>query len=189
MTISDWTAAFVLLFLLPIPIFWLVLHPFAGRWRIRGKRAAYSTALPVAAASSLAIMYFFREPLLTAGDAPPWAVALGVVCIVASIFVFVQVEKQLGTDRLLGKVELSGGGELRTTGLYARIRHPSYLAQMCAMLGACLLAGTRVVWLAGGGWLLLQLVMIRFEERELRARFGGAYDEYRKRVPAFIPRW
>jgi protein-S-isoprenylcysteine O-methyltransferase Ste14 len=31
-------------------------------------------------------------------------------------------------------------------------------------------------------------VMIRMEERELEARFGSAYRDYRQRVPAILPR-
>ena len=32
-------------------------------------------------------------------------------------------------------------------------------------------------------------VMIRYEERELVARFGSAYREYQRSVPAIFPRW
>lgn len=189
MTALDWIAVAALLFLLPIPIFWLLVHPFAGYWRKRSKSAAYLSTLGVAIVIGTAVLYCFREPLLTSGEPAGWAVAVGVALMLLAAVVFARVERELGAARLLGKVELSGGGELRTAGFYSHIRHPSYAAQMCLMLGACLLAGTRAIWLVGAVWLALQLVMIRFEERELRARFGEAYEEYRRRVPAFFPRF
>jgi len=37
------------------------------------------------------------------------------------------------------------------------------------------------------GLVVLALVVIRLEERELAARFGPAYAAYRKKVPAFLP--
>jgi protein-S-isoprenylcysteine O-methyltransferase Ste14 len=38
-----------------------------------------------------------------------------------------------------------------------------------------------------GVWLALTLAAISLEERELRAGFGVAYEEYCRRVPRFIP--
>jgi len=49
------------------------------------------------------------------------------------------------------------------------------------------LAGTRLMWAVAGVWLVLTLIAISFEERELRARFGAAYEEYCRRVPRFFP--
>lgn len=93
----------------------------------------------------------------------------------------------MGTSRLVGRAELSGGGEVANNGIYARIRHPRYMGSLIAILGACLLAGTRVMWILAAVWSLLTLVAIMFEERELRARFGAAYEEYCRQVPRFVP--
>jgi len=57
----------------------------------------------------------------------------------------------------------------------------------CAVLGACLVAGTPLLWLVAAAWWLVQLGVIALEEREMAARFGAPYAEYRRRVPAFLP--
>jgi protein-S-isoprenylcysteine O-methyltransferase Ste14 len=92
---------------------------------------------------------------------------------------------------LAGLPELSPGrypGRLLTEGIYARIRHPRYVEVAVGTLAYALFAnhvGTYVLWL-----LLLPtlLLVVRLEERELRERFGAAWDEYARRVPRFLPR-
>ena len=97
------------------------------------------------------------------------------------------MKRDLGGARLVGQTELSGGGEIARNGIYARIRHPRYAGSFLAILGACLIAGTRAMWAAAGVWCILTLIAISFEERELLARFGAAYQDYCLRVPRFIP--
>jgi protein-S-isoprenylcysteine O-methyltransferase Ste14 len=81
------------------------------------------------------------------------------------------------------------GHELVTQGPYAIVRNPIYLA-MFGMLIASGLAVSRwqtflaaaIVFLTGT-W-----VRIRAEENLLRATFGAKFDDYARRVPAFLPR-
>lgn len=184
----DWIAALGLLALLPIPIYWLVIHPFAGFWRGRGPHAAFLAALPISAGIAWTFLFIHRDLLFAGAGSPAWRRALGFALIAGALYVFVRVKKELGTERLVGKTELRGGGELRVAGLYEHIRHPSYAAQMATMLGICLLAATPLLWMTAAVWALALNVIIRFEERELLARFGEAYRGYRARVPAFLPR-
>ncbi len=75
---------------------------------------------------------------------------------------------------------------LVTTGLYARIRNPMYVALVLLLTGIGLLSG--------GAWLLLlvpvlgavlHLGVVRPEERYLAGRFGDAYRAYRSRAPRY----
>jgi protein-S-isoprenylcysteine O-methyltransferase Ste14 len=75
----------------------------------------------------------------------------------------------------------------RTPYLYAHIRHPLYVGWALAFwatptmtLGHLLYAGVLTAYMA-----LAALV----EERDLIAHFGPQYEEYRRRVPRYVPGW
>jgi len=89
--------------------------------------------------------------------------------------------------RFSGLVAIQVGHELVTTGVYARIRNPSYLGLLISMLGWALAFRS----MAG---VLLTLCMlpplaarIRSEETLLRAHFGVQYEAYRKRTWRLVP--
>lgn len=77
---------------------------------------------------------------------------------------------------------------LATTGAYSYIRHPQYVGFVLVMFGF-LLQWPTILTLAMFPvlvWMYARLA--RQEERETRAVFGHAYDDYAARVPAFVPR-
>jgi protein-S-isoprenylcysteine O-methyltransferase Ste14 len=176
----------VLLFELPIPIYWMVLHSLVNFWRHR-KRAAYLTAVLAAWGSGSIFIGVFHRELFSEQLAPAWAIFPGLTLIFLEGWVFHLVHRDLGTMRLVGQTELTGGGELAATGIYRRVRHPRYAGMMAAVAGACLLAGTRLLWLVAVVWWFLAMFSILLEERELRSRFGAGYGAYSRRVPRFLP--
>lgn len=179
-------AGFILAFELPIPIYWLILHPFNSFWR-RRVRAAFWFAGLTAWITGPALLWHYRRELLSA-TRPSWfAIAAGFAMIAVEGYLFVRVERELGSRRLVGHAELTGTGEMFSSGLYAHVRHPRYAGMFSALIGAALLAGTRVLWIVLLLWWPFALIAIRLEEKELAARFGASYESYRKRVPAFLP--
>jgi protein-S-isoprenylcysteine O-methyltransferase Ste14 len=185
-TLPAWLAAIVLFLQLPIPLYWFVVHPQVKFWR-RHPRAVYVAGLagswlPV----TIAIVVFHRK-MFRSGWPSAGALALGLALIVFEGWIFWRVSRDLGASRLVGKTELSGAGEIQRGGIYSRIRHPRYTASFLAILGACFLAGTRAMWIVAGVWLVLMLVAISFEEREMRTRFGSLYADYCSDVPRFVP--
>ena len=179
-------AGFVLFFELPIPIYWLILHPFNSFWRSRVRAAFWFAGLTAWICGGVALWHF--RHMLLAASRPPWfAIAAGFALIAVEGYLFVRVERELGSRRLVGHAELTGTGEMFSSGLYAHVRHPRYAGMFCAVLGAALLAGTRLLWIVLAVWLPFALIVIRLEEKELAARFGPGYEAYRKRVPAFLP--
>jgi protein-S-isoprenylcysteine O-methyltransferase Ste14 len=179
-------AGFFLFFELPIPIYWLILHPFNSFWRRRVRAAFWFAGLAAWTCGGI-VLWHFRHSLLST-TRPSWfAIVAGFALIAAEGYLFVRVERELGTRRLVGHAELTGTGEMFSGGLYAYVRHPRYAGMFSAVLGAALLAATPWLWTVLIVWLPFALIVIRLEERELAARFGPIYEEYRKRVPAFLP--
>jgi protein-S-isoprenylcysteine O-methyltransferase Ste14 len=179
-------AGFFLFFELPIPIYWLIIHPFGPFWRNRVRAAFWFAGLTAWTAGG-ALLWTFRQALLS-NTRPSWPViGLGFVLIGAEVYLFARVERELGSRRLVGHAELTGTGEMFSGGLYAHVRHPRYTGMFCAVLGAALLVGTLRLWVMLAIWCVFALFVIRLEEKELAARFGASYTGYRQRVPAFLP--
>lgn len=182
----DWVAWAVLSVQMPIPFFWLAVHPFVRVWRAR-PRFVYLLIAPVAWLAVAGLLLRYRDGLFAGARAPGWAIAAGLLLIFVDAAFLFRVHRELGGPRLVGRAEIAGSGELAQTGLYARVRHPRYTGMMGAVLGVCLMAATLKLWLVAFAWWLVALLAVRLEESELRARFGTAYDEYARRVPRFLP--
>ena len=90
-------------------------------------------------------------------------------------------------NRFSGLVAIQPGHTLVTHGIYAVIRHPSYLGLLVNSLGWGL------AFRSGVGVLLTALIAppllarIQAEERLLRSQFGDEYDAYRARTSRLIP--
>ena len=68
------------------------------------------------------------------------------------------------------------------------VRHPLYFAVVVLLLGWWLLLGyTLLLFMALLFFLWFTVVVIRFEEQELRALFGEQYEAYARAVPRMLP--
>ncbi len=172
-----------------IPLFWLMTHPLVERWRRLGRRA-FLFILPawaVVIAVVFLIMWPFRFAHFYVG---------GVAWAPAALFFFLGFSMYRAAFQSFHHTQVSGLAELEpgkhrqqlvTTGIRARVRHPIYLGHLCEILGWCIGTGliplsVLALFAVGTG-----AIMIRIEDRELEARFGEAYREYREHVPAVIP--
>ena len=82
--------------------------------------------------------------------------------------------------------QLFKGHQLITNGPYAIVRHPMYEGLILAALGSLLIYTTwTTVYFAC--FAPLMFFRARREEKALSAEFGEQWQEYCKRVPAFIP--
>src|SRR5579862_9438234 len=99
-------AGFFLWFELPIPFYWLMIHPFGSFWRTRIRAAFWISGL-TAWISGAVLLWIFRHSLLD-NSRPAWAaIALGFALIGTEIYLFVRVEGELGSSRLVGHAERS----------------------------------------------------------------------------------
>ena len=130
-----------------------------------------------------------RTPIVPMPDA-----AAGIVLAVATLTGVASIVLCHLAARTLGKqwsmaARVVSGHELIRQGPCSIVRNPIYLA----MFGLLVQAGIVVsVWKAVvpamavflfGTW-----IRIHEEEKILRREFGAAFDDYARRVPAFIPR-
>ncbi|MHC4844945.1 MAG: methyltransferase family protein [Planctomycetota bacterium] len=74
-------------------------------------------------------------------------------------------------------------------GLYRFVRNPMYVAVGTTVLGEALLyQDANLLLHIGALWMLFHSFVVFYEEPHLRKRFGAEYEDYRARVPRWIPR-
>jgi protein-S-isoprenylcysteine O-methyltransferase Ste14 len=173
-----------------IPSFWLLIHPFAERWRSR-KRSPYVVLLPIWVAMWMivaAITAPWRNVALYAARWP-WIPALALFTL--GFWLYSQSLKHFSALQLGGTPELTAGTgrqKLVTSGIRARVRHPVYLAHLCEMFAWSIGTGVTICYGLTAFAVLTGAIMIQMEDKELQRRFGAEYAVYKKRVPAFRPR-
>ena len=117
------------------------------------------------------------------GAAVRW---LGVATLVVGCVLRVWPMFVLGR-RFSGLVALQPDHELVTDGPYRWVRHPSYLGGMLGMLGWALVFRSSVGVVATVLGLIPLADRIHTEETLLASRFGGRYEDYRRRTWRLVP--
>lgn len=79
-------------------------------------------------------------------------------------------------------------GRVARDGVYARIRHPQYVAFILVMTGFLVQWPTLITLVLYPVMLVAYARLARREERDSLARFAPEYADYMRQVPAFIPR-
>ncbi len=80
--------------------------------------------------------------------------------------------------------------QLVVTGLYRYVRNPMYLGVLLILIGEVGLFGSRPLLLYAAIWLLVvNIVVLFYEEPALRRKFGPLYAGYTAEVGRWIPRW
>lgn len=161
-----------------------MVHPGIAYWR-KHQKAAYAVGLAAWPVVGIGLVVFRHDLFLTQYPAA-CRIVTGGALIVFELWLFRRASHDLGTARFVGKTELSGGGEVVSSGIYGRMRNPRYFGSFLSIVGAGLLAGTACLWIVAAIWTAMMRVAIGFEEREMRNRFGKVYIEYCRRVARFF---
>jgi protein-S-isoprenylcysteine O-methyltransferase Ste14 len=190
-TLRYYVALIALVVAPPMFCIWLVVHPLVRFWRRLGPGWTYALVGSLAGIA-MAGLFQAREPLLAVefGTRYP-LVGLGLLCLVGAAAIESRCRQQLTLRMLVGLPELAPKrypGTLLTDGIYARIRHPRYAGGVLGLVGYALLANYLATYAIVPICLAAIYSVAVLEERELRDRFGPAYDEYARRVPRFVPR-
>jgi len=80
-------------------------------------------------------------------------------------------------------------GRLATSGPYARVRHPQYVAFVLIMVGFLLQWPTLITLVMFPILLVVYVRLARREERDSAAAIGEAWTHNAHMTPAFFPRW
>lgn len=182
-------AWFIALVYSTIPLFWLVAHNKARHWR--RPRKAFQVLLPcwlVFITIAGALTWSWRDTVLFSS---PLVVVGGILLLFVGHSIYVASAKHFSWKQLSGAPEFeaqrSSEQRLVVSGLHAHVRHPIYLAHFLNLLGWMLISGLAAVTALLAFAIITGAVMIRFEEKELLARFGEEYRSYQRRVPAILP--
>ncbi|HLG42406.1 MAG TPA: isoprenylcysteine carboxylmethyltransferase family protein [Planctomycetota bacterium] len=95
--------------------------------------------------------------------------------------------------RTLGKawsteVEIQSTQRLAQDGPYRWLRHPIYFCNMMEPIAVALMANSPAAGIVGILTLWpIEWIRMRSEEKALREKFGAAYEEYQRQVPALVP--
>lgn len=81
----------------------------------------------------------------------------------------------------------SGNGELVTQGIYRYVRHPQYTGFALMIIGFLVQWPTIITLIMAPALLVMYVKLAKKEEKRMEELFGERYEEYRRRVPAFIP--
>jgi protein-S-isoprenylcysteine O-methyltransferase Ste14 len=138
---------------------------------------------PVVMALAALLMWALPGP---AFDVPAWpaAVVLFAASLAIGIGAFLQFRKARTTINPMKPRETSA---LVTNGFFAWSRNPIYVADALALVGiALLLANPVALVLVALFVAYIDRFQIRPEERALRARFAGEYENYCRKVRRWL---
>jgi protein-S-isoprenylcysteine O-methyltransferase Ste14 len=173
-----------------IPSFWLAIHPRADYWRLQ-KRSPYRLLIPLWVAMWIVV----GAITVPWGDVTLYRTALAwppaALLFAAGLWIYRRAGAGFSAAQLGGLPELIPGHieqRLATSGIRAWVRHPVYLGHLCEMLAWSLGTGLVVCYGLSVFAAVTGAIMIRLEDRELEQRFGEEYREYRRKVPAVVPR-
>jgi protein-S-isoprenylcysteine O-methyltransferase Ste14 len=114
---------------------------------------------------------------------------LGAVLVVAGAVVLVHAFARFVVEGLGTPAPIAPTEHLVVGGLYRYVRNVMYLAVTAAIAGQALLLGSIVLLVyAALAWAGMAAFARFYEEPTLASRYGARYEEYRRAVPAWLPR-
>jgi protein-S-isoprenylcysteine O-methyltransferase Ste14 len=171
-----------------IPMFWLMIHPRAQRWRERA-RSPYRVLVPAWITMWVGVGALTGRWRQVALYSTAWSWVPASLLFAVGFWIYTRAGMHFSWAQLGGLPELQAEHRehrLVTTGIRARVRHPVYLGHLCEMLAWSVGTGLAVCWLLTGFAMITGAVMIQMEDAELEKRFGEEFADYRRRVPALF---
>jgi len=153
----------------------------------RWQRLAYNLLALLMILPFLFILIFLPGRTLYVA-APPWSLLMAGGQILAALALLLTL-RQTGVSYFLGLSQLhkeSVAGRLVTNGFYCRLRNPLFFfAAVFLWLSPLMTESLLAFNILATVYFYLGA---RHEEKSLKEEFGEEYEEYKKRVPMFLPR-
>ena len=126
----------------------------------------------------------FRKP-------QPWLASwLGAVIIGIGALIYFRCAWEFAVRGLGTPAPIAPTKYLVTTALHRYVRNPMYLGVALVIVGeAVLFRSLHVLEYAAVMLLVAHVFVVFYEEPTLHRQFGKSYDEYRRRVPRWIPKF
>lgn len=174
--------------LVPILLYWIIIHNIAGRLR-SSIVFTVSIGVLIAGIGSISTQYELIKSTDLGNGAGAIRIVLGSALLLIAMWMRVHIGRSFTLKQLIGIPEIHSKSNegLVTQGIYSRVRHPRYTQLILASLGYALIANYGVAYAALLIFIPGIYLVILLEERELRKRFGVDYENYSKKVPMFIP--
>lgn len=190
-TFRYYLAAFLAGLVPAMIVYLLLLHTLIRTWRNIGLAASQFILWGSVLVVFLVTITATRGAVAADFGMHPLLLACGLACLAGAVWFRLRIAHSIGWRTLAGLPEIAPGTYpqlLVTSGPYARVRHPRYLQVLLALAGWSLIANHPASYLACLLWIPGMWLVAVIEEKELRERFGADFEDYRRRVPRFIPR-
>jgi len=114
---------------------------------------------------------------------------LGALLIAAGVAVLATTFVRFVVEGFGTPAPVAPTSELVVGGLYRYVRNPMYLAVVTTIFGQSLFLGRPdLAVYATVAWVVMAAFAAWYEKPALTRQFGSAYVEYRRAVPAWLPR-
>jgi len=166
-------------------VIWVIPFLLARRHQERAavidRRARWGMLLVALSYALLWQNSFWERPL------PTWRLVLSVFFLLCAIVLSWTGIRSLGRQWRVD-AGLGHEHELITTGPYKFVRHPIYASMLCLLLGTgFMITPLWLFLLALCVFLVGTEIRVRIEDRLLSSRFAEKFQEYQRKVPAYIP--
>jgi methanethiol S-methyltransferase len=128
-------------------------------------------------------LYFIMDPTLI----QPLLFIPGILAMIGGIIVAGKASKVISVSTV-ADMRTDRKPELITEGLYARIRHPLYLATILVFGAMGLIYPVPIVIVFVLSMILYTMIGAYFEERKLILHYGEEYQEYKKHAGFILPK-
>ncbi len=171
-----------------VPLFWIPVHGFS---RIFKKLGLLTYLMPLITWPPLAYLIYSQRVFLIQFKID-FLIAvniIGIVLLIAGTLLHVWTGMLLRPWGLMGLPEVSAKfkNRLITERPFSVVRHPTYLAHTLMFSGVFLITGVIAIGIITIlDFVLVNIIIIPLEDKELLNRFGEEYKKYKERVPGFF---